>query len=359
MIEPGRGRSRFGYRASPSLALLKYWGKLGRGHNLPATPSLALALGALSSRTLVEASFQGSDEVLVDGMLQPQRRYAEFFDALRLALRPARRRAAPGGLDSAALRFRVGSRNDFPGSSGLASSSSGFAALALAAVRAGEDLLGKAPEERLSSSEHSRLARAGSVSAARAVFGGFSFMPAGASEAKPLYGETHWPELRVLVALVSLEPKALPSRRAMELCRRSSVFYRSWVRASSAELQGAIEALARRDLEGLGSAMRRSYSRMFGAMFGSDPPTVYWLPGSLAILRECESMRREGIGVWETMDAGPQVKMLCLAVDLPRVAERIGATRAAASLIESGVGGAPEALAFPEPDQEGPGELRP
>src|SRR5208282_606890 len=114
------------------------------------------------------------------------------------------------------------------------------------------------------------------------------------------------------------------------------------VRGAGVELAGAVEALERRDLERLGAAARRSYLRMFGAMLACDPPVMYWLPTSLAIIRECEAMRSEGISVWETMDAGPQVKMLCLAADAPRIAARIRSTKAAASVIESSIGGAPE-----------------
>ena len=233
--------------------------------------------------------------------------------------------------------------------------------LALAGARAGEALLGKgrgrvlrrgrSRGNGLSLAEISALARVGSVSAARAVFGGFSLLSTRSRAARPLYGEDHWPELRVLVAFVSLEAKALSSREAMERSRSTSPFYGSWVRASAAELAGAIEALERRDLQRLGEVARRSYLRMFGAMLACDPPILYWLPGSIAIIRECEEMRRQGIGVWETMDAGAQVKMLCLASDAPRVAARVLASGAAAKLIESRVGGAP-ALAVVDADQE-------
>jgi diphosphomevalonate decarboxylase len=342
---PSFGRAAFVCTASPSLALLKYWGKTARGRNLPATPSLALSLGALRTRTIVEASFEGADEVSVAETKQPGARYADFFDAVRHALR-------------AELRFKARSRNDFPGSSGLASSSSGFAALAHASVRAGEALLEAEPgfrrrsrrsaKDRLTPAEVSALARIGSVSAARAVFGGFCLLPAGSREAKPLFDEDHWPDLRVLVALVSHEEKAVPSREGMERSRSTSVFYRSWVRGAGVELEGAVEAVERRDLEGLGAAMRRSYLRMFGAMLGCDPPLIYWLPASIAIIRECEEMRREGIAVWETMDAGPQVKMLCRAADAPLIADRIRSARAAVSVIESRVGAAPEVEVAPD-----------
>jgi len=206
----------------------------------------------------------------------------------------------------------------------------------------------KARPRPLSPTEISRLARIGSISASRAVFGGFSLLPARSKAAKPLFGEDHWPALRVLVALVSLKEKAVSSRDAMERCRSTSIYYSNWVEGSLAELRGALDAVARCDLEALGPAMRRSYLRMFGSMLACDPPLIYWLPQSLALIRECEAMRREGIEVWETMDAGPQVKMLCLADDAPRITDRIRATEAASSIIESRVGGAPQVDPVPE-----------
>ena len=342
------GRAAFECAASPSLALLKYWGKFDSRRNLPATPSLAVSLGALRTTTRVEAAFSapgtGADEVTVGGARQPPSRYASFFDAARRALRP------DAGRIRAKLRFKARSDNDFPTSSGLASSSSGFAALALACIRAGEALLDSSglPRTRrgaadgLTTAEISAIARVGSASAARAVFGGFSLLPARGRAARPLFGADHWPELRILVALVSLGEKPVSTREAMERSRATSPYYGSWVRASETELAGAIEALERRDLERLGEAARRSYLRMFGAMLACDPPLIYWLPNSLALIGECEAMRRQGIGVWETMDAGPQVKMLCLATDAPRVAARIRASGAASQIIESRVGGVPE-----------------
>ncbi len=338
-------RAAFSCTASPSLALLKYWGKLDSQRNLPATPSLALTLGALSTTTNVEASFAGEDEVTIGGSSQGSDRYAAFFDAVRRAL------GAEGKFGSD-ISFKADSRNDFPTAAGLASSSSGFAALALASVRAGEALLrargdglsraASGEEGGLPLSEISALARIGSASAARAVFGGFSLLPAGASSAIPLFGEDHWPELRIVIALVARSEKPVSSREAMERTQASSPYYGSWVRGAAEELAGAVDALARRDLERLGTAARRSYLRMFGAMLGCDPPVMYWLPASLAVIRECEAMRREGICVWETMDAGPQVKILCLETDAPRVAARIGASGVAAEVLQSRVGGAPK-----------------
>jgi diphosphomevalonate decarboxylase len=325
--------------ASPSLALLKYWGKRNVRRNSPATPSIGVTVGALTTITRVSILFRGSDAVIVNGERQKPERYAPFFRAVRKTL-------------GSEARFHAESRNDFPSRAGLASSSSGFAALAHACVRAAE-AAGRnptaAPGEsgRISAgglplSRVSEIALIGSASAARAVYGGFSFLAEGAAAAEPLFGPDHWPELRILVAVISPEAKPLSSREAMKRSRLTSPYYRSWIRSARSAAAAAIDALKRRDLERLGEEVRRSYLRMFAVMLASDPPLIYWLPGSVAAIRECEAMRARGIGVWETMDAGPQVKMLCLAGDAPSVTRAIRESGAASQVIESKVGEMPE-----------------
>ncbi len=328
-LSEGPGASGALCRASPSLALLKYWGKRSGRHNLPATPSLAVALEALKTTTRVR--FAERDEVLVDGRPQDPERYAPFFAEVRRLL-------------AAELRFHAESTNNFPAAAGLASSSSGFAALAVACATL---CASAAPTESvrrraaaLSLGRLSALARLGSASAARALFGGFVLLPAGVRSARQLAPAEHWPELRILIAVVTEKAKELSSRTAMERTRLTSPYFKSWVRSAGKELPEAIEGVMHRDLERLGLAMRRSYLRMFGTMLACDPPVIYWAPESLALIRACAELRTEGLGAWETMDAGPQVKILCLAPELPPIKERLSGL--GVGLIESCVGPSPD-----------------
>jgi len=283
-------------RASPSLALLKYWGKLADGTNLPATPSLAVTLGGLHTDT--SARLSDADSVMIDGEPADPARMAPFLDCLRSRI-------------GASVRFEARSTNSFPTAAGLASSSSGFAALAGACVRAA----GK----ELSPEDLSELARVGSVSAARSVFGGFVLLPAGALFARQAFGPGHWPQLRIVVAVTHRGRKAVSSRDAMRETSSTSPFYRQWVSESQALLPLALQGLADRDLEKLGEAVRASYSMMHAMMLAARPQLLYWLPATLAVMQACGELRRQGIGAWETIDAGPQVKILCLDEDAQRV----------------------------------------
>jgi hypothetical protein len=170
-------------------------------------------------------------------------------------------------------RFRAASVNTVPTSAGLASSSSGFAALAGACARAA----GCDP----SPADLSAIARAGSASAARSVFGGFVLLPAGARRARQVCGPEHWPDLRIVVAVTHRAPKPVTSRHAMEETRASSPDYFSWIKESGELLPEALRARENRDLELLGETARRSYSLMHGAILGAQPPLLDWLPATV------------------------------------------------------------------------------
>ncbi len=278
--------------ASPSLALIKYWGKQDGDRNVPATSSLAVTLDGMSSRTTVECAGD-EDHVEVNGILQSATgRFAAVFGRVREAT----------GYSGC---FRVRSRNDFATAAGLASSSSGFAALAAACIRATGSELGDAA--------CSAIARVGSASAARSVFGGFTVLREGEEAAEKIRDESHWPELRIVVCTVTEAAKALSSGSAMELTKRSSPFFSAWLEDSRLLFEDALGALADRNLPRLGELMRQSYLRMHATLLGSSPPVIYFQGDSLKIIALCAELRRKGVEAWETMDAGPQVKILCTA----------------------------------------------
>ncbi|HUX13849.1 MAG TPA: diphosphomevalonate decarboxylase [Spirochaetia bacterium] len=332
--------------ASPSLALIKYWGKQGEIPNTPATGSLAVTLGGLETRTSVTISDAAFDEIAIDGISQPADRFAPFFDNLRnflcRSLESSERFQQVE--DPSALRFRVLSTNNFPTAAGIASSSSGFAALAGACTAAAGI---HPPVEELSA-----LARTGSGSAARSIYGGFVILPAGALHATAVYPSDWWPDLRVVIAVVRTQAKEHSSRDAMERSRLTSPYYPAWIESSQAELSAALTALAGRDITSLGKAMRRSYLRMFATMFSADPPLIYWQPESVAVIHACAGLRERGVAAWETMDAGPQVKILTVESQVSDVCEAVSHAAPAATTIIAEIGGG---IRFPTAD-EGFGE---
>jgi diphosphomevalonate decarboxylase len=288
-----------------------------------------VTLGGLDTLSAVRFNHPGqADTVLLDGVPQSPDRFSTFFAQARKMLETT-------------LPFAVSSHNSFPSSAGLASSSSGFAALALACtVLARAEPAAALPPELLDRA--STLARCGSASAARAVYGGFTMLPTAGLQARPLHGPEHWPDLRILVVVTSRQPKDQSSRDAMERTRKSSPYYGAWTRDARQMAAEALRALERRDLERLGTIARLSYLRMHASAMAANPPILYWLPASLAVIQACAALRAQGISAWETMDAGPQVKILCTTGEMATIRAGIVQSVPGVTFIEAWPGRHPD-----------------
>lgn len=288
---PGRARAE----AHANIALAKYWGKSQKGDNLTAVPSLSLTLDSLTTRSEVRFDAElTADEVVLGG------RQLEGRELERVRVMLDRVRLQSGETRSA----RVDSVNNFPTAAGLASSASGFAALALAArAAAGLDMAPAAT---------SKLARQSSASAARSLFEGFVELEQDADAAAPLAPSSHW-DLCMLVAIVQQEKKDVSSTGGMEQTRLTSPYYAGWLEAAPPLFRDARQAVLERDFERLASSMERSTLLMHASMLGSDPPILYFKPTSVALIHAIKSRRAQGFPEAFTLDAGPNVKVLTLA----------------------------------------------
>ena len=300
-------------RACANIALAKYWGKSDVRRNVPAVPSISMTLDQLVTETRVRFDpALDKDSVRLDG------RRASTEEAARVVAMLDRVRKEAGVRHFA----RVSSHNHFPTAAGLASSASGFAALAAAASAA----LGvRRSDKRLSA-----LARQSSASAARSIFGGFVELPAGARgdgdlAARPLAPPTHW-SLRLVVAQTVPGPKKVGSTEGMERSRKTSPFYSTWLDRAPRWSRAIKRAIKDRDLDSLGHAMERSTLAFHCCAITSDPPIFYWAPETLTVLDTVRGLRDRGISAWATMDAGPHVKTLCDANDATRVRHALDRT---------------------------------
>lgn len=294
-------------RAHPNIALAKYWGKRSSSLNLPAVGSLSLTLAGMETRTSV--AFRDdldADRIELDGAPASEairRRISAFLDLIR----------QEGGTQRRAL---VRSSNDFPTGAGLASSASGFAALALsAATAAGLEL---------SPNRLSELARRGSGSAPRSLYGGWVRMHRGDQEsgadaiATPLHPESHW-DLSMLIAITTEHSKSQGSTDGMNLTRDTSPFYDAWIDQSEPLLAAMTSAIASRDLAAVGALMEASCLRMHAVMLSADPGIIYWNPATVAAIERVRELRSSGLACYFTIDAGPQVKVLCEAANAPAI----------------------------------------
>jgi diphosphomevalonate decarboxylase len=290
-------------QAGANIALVKYWGKRDDGPlNLPAVGSLSITLDALWTRTDVSFdALDGADEFVLNGHRNNKqaRRVSATLDHLRLLARAA-------GITAG--RACVRSENNFPTGAGLASSASGFAALVVAANAAlGMDL----PPERLSA-----LARQGSGSAARSIFGGFVEMARGDADdgsdavAMPLMESTDWP-LEVVVAITATGEKATGSTDGMNLTARTSPYWQAWLSSQEADLAEARAAVLARDFERLALISEFSCLKMHGLALSASPGLAYWNGATMECLHLVRALRKQGLAVFFTIDAGPQLKAVC------------------------------------------------
>ncbi|HET9451887.1 MAG TPA: diphosphomevalonate decarboxylase [Aggregicoccus sp.] len=278
--------------AHPNIALVKYWGKRDDALILPHQSSLSLTLSPLSVTTTV-AFGQEADAVEINHHVakgSARDRVVRVLDAVR---------ASAGDLGGA----RVVSRGDFPEAAGLASSAAGFAALAVAA-RAAAGLPGDARAASL-------LARLGSGSACRSIQGGFcSWLKGTRADGEDSYAVQdfapgHWPELRMVVAILSREEKDVKSRDGMKHTVDTSPYYAAWKEDAEGELARARDFIRARDLQALGELSERNAWRMHATALAANPPLCYLLPSTLELVGSLKEQRKKGVPVWFTLDAGP------------------------------------------------------
>jgi diphosphomevalonate decarboxylase len=305
-------------RSGTNIALVKYWGKRDKALNLPATGSLSLTLADFGSETCVRfapdaEAPEGGDRITLNG--EPAQ--GKFAARIRDFLELIRQRAQVG------LPAEVRTTNTVPTAAGLASSASGFAALAVAASRAAGLFL--------TPPELSALARQGSGSAARSIFGGFAEMAAGEDPdgsdavAHQILPADAW-DVRLLVAITSQGSKAIGSGEAMERTAQTSPYYAGWLQSVAEDLPAARAAVLAKDLPSLGQIAERSALRMHASAMAADPAIIYWNPVTLAVMETVRQLRAFGTQAYFTIDAGPHVKVLCAARDCASVEPALAAT---------------------------------
>ncbi|WP_244960920.1 diphosphomevalonate decarboxylase [Actinomyces respiraculi] len=297
--------------ANANIALIKYWGKTDARLHLPTTSSLSLTLDETWTTTTV--SFDGGDGVQDVVTINGLRAQGTAFERVHRFLSLVRERAGLGEAEAAS----VTSTSMVPLAAGLASSAAGFAALAGAASRAaGLDLDARGL---------SRLARRGSGSASRSVFGGLVRWNRGTDD-ETSYAEPVPCALDLAMVVVALDtgPKAVSSTEAMRRTMRTSPLYPAWVEASATELAEALAAAEAGDLERLGAVAEANALGMHATMVAARPPVLYWRPGTVAVLHEVATLRQAGLPVWATMDAGPNVKVLTDTAHAAEAAAALG-----------------------------------
>jgi diphosphomevalonate decarboxylase len=300
-------------KANTNIALIKYWGKRDERLFLPMNSSLSITLDRFYTITTVEFySNLAHDIFLLNNRPAGEAESNKVFRFLDLVREMA----------GTSLYAAVDSENKVPTAAGFASSASGFAALAAASA--------KALKLDLDQRELSMLARQGSGSACRSVYGGYVEWQKGEradgkdSAANQILSEKDW-NISILSVFVAAEQKKVSSREGMKHTVETSPFYPGWINTVEKDLERAKVAIGLRDFEMLGKVVEASALKMHATMLGAEPPVLYWQSGTLEVMHHIQNLRSSGILAYFTIDAGPNVKVLCLPEDEEKVYKSLSA----------------------------------
>lgn len=282
-------------RAHTNIALIKYWGKKDATLRIPLMSSLSTTLDAFYTDTSIEKA-KDSSEFYLNGKKQSITDSQRVFNYIKMLQHKF-------NLEEENLVIK--SINHVPTSAGLASSSSAFAALAAAFcayynIDADKTLL-------------SRLARIGSGSASRSIFGGFSIWQKGDSdESSYAYALDEDPkmDLQLLAVELDTKQKKISSTRGMKDAQ-SSPFFKPWIARNELELNKMIEAIKNNDFTALGELAELNANEMHAINLTAQPEFTYFEPDTIRAIKLIENLREHGIECYYTIDAGPNIKVLC------------------------------------------------
>lgn len=283
-------------RAHTNIAFIKYWGKANEELKIPMNPSLSLTLDAFYTDTSVRFSptFK-EDQLVLDGEIADK----TVLKKAQIILDRVREKAEISDY------ARIESINHVPTAAGLASSASGLAALAGAsALAAGLDL---------SKTELSALARRGSGSASRSIYPGFAEWKKGDND-KNSYAvavdDADW-DIAMIFIIVDDQKKDISSTEGMRRVVQSSPYYDAWLKTTENDLKEMKKAIKKQDLDHLGTIAESNALKMHALNLSAQPPFNYWSPDSISAMRKVEDLRAMGYSAYFTMDAGPNVKIIC------------------------------------------------
>ena len=310
--------------AHPNIAFIKYWGNKDDVLRIPLNNSISANLAELFTRTSVTFNEQLTEDHLSindqPAQADATTRVSQFLDHIR----------SMAGIH---LKARVESSNNFPMGAGIASSAAAFAALALA----GSAAAGLALDEKALS----RLARRGSGSASRSIPRGYVEWLAGNSDetsyAVSIAEEQHW-ALTDCIAVINANHKLVGSYKGHSLAD-TSPFQQIRVDTAPERVRICKDAILKKDFEQLAQVVEMDSTMMHSVMMTSNPPLFYWEPASINIMKEIPLLRKNGLPVCYTLDAGANVHVITESTQKERINKILEAIPGVERVITSDVGG--------------------
>ena len=290
-------------RSYANIAIIKYWGKKAEKEMVPATSSISLTLENMYTETTlsplpVDAT---ADSFYINGQLQNEAEHVKMSKIID--------RYRPEG----AGFVRIDTKNNMPTAAGLSSSSSGLSALVKACNAYFQ--LG------LNRKELALEAKFASGSSSRSFYGPLAAWDKDSGEIYPVETDL---KLSMIMLVLEDQKKPISSRDGMKLCVETSTTFEEWIRQSEQDYKDMLIYLKENDFEKVGVLTEKNALAMHATTKTANPPFSYLTDASYEAMDFVRQLREQGESCYFTMDAGPNVKVLCLEKDLEHLSELLG-----------------------------------
>lgn len=293
-----------------NIAIIKYWGKKDPIKMIPATSSISLTLENLFTETeisfitkeeAIEKTGQASDLLYINGELQNEEQIKKITKVVNLFR------------DDRSQLVKIDTTNNMPTEAGLSSSSSGLSA----AIKACNKLFDK----NLSREELAQISKFASGSSSRSFFGPVGMWDKDTGEISEVKTDL---KLAMIVLVLNEEKKIISSRKGMALCMETSTSFDEWIRQSEIDFENMKKYLSEGDFSKVGELTEENALRMHETTKNANPPFTYLTEKSFEAMEYVKELRKQGERCYFTMDAGPNVKVLCLEEDFERLKDIFG-----------------------------------
>ncbi|VGT60407.1 diphosphomevalonate decarboxylase [Streptococcus pyogenes] len=286
-----------------NIAIIKYWGKENQAKMIPSTSSISLTLENMFTTTSVSflPDTATSDQFYINGVLQNDEEHTKISAIIDQFRQPGQ------------AFVKMETQNNMPTAAGLSSSSSGLSAL----VKACDQLF----NTQLDQKALAQKAKFASGSSSRSFFGPVA---AWDKDSGAIYKVETDLKMAMIMLVLNAAKKPVSSREGMKLCRDTSTTFDQWVEQSAIDYQHMLTYLKTNNFEKVGQLTEANALAMHATTKTANPPFSYLTKESYQAMEAVKELRQEGFACYFTMDAGPNVKVLCLEKDLAQLAERLG-----------------------------------
>lgn len=289
-----------------NIAIIKYWGKADADKMIPSTSSISLTLDNMftetqaifiSSETAIAERGVEGDLFYLNGVLQDQKQHDKISKVIDLFR------------EDQSQYVKIDTFNNMPTEAGLSSSSSGLSAV----IKACNELF----EKDLSQKELAQISKYGSGSSSRSFFGPLAAWDKDTGEIYPVETDL---KLAMIMLVLTDQKKPISSRDGMKLCMETSTNFEQWVKQSEQDFIAMKAYLRANDFQKVGELTEANALFMHATTRHATPSFSYLTEASYQAMEKVKSLRQEGHRCYFTMDAGPNVKVLCLEEDLDQLA---------------------------------------